>query len=260
MIRVVELYEFVQAESETLFTSSAENVSYDGKVYAATNIKRSATRQDNDIFKNGLDLTFDRKNTYALELMGQSVDIPIILTVRAVEYDIDDEIVNDYIVWKGRLISIEGKENKIVVMCESVFTSLKRAGLRPRYETLCRHEVFDAGCRLNEADYLYEETIVEKIDNHTFRIGTIGTAPDGYYTAGLITFADGSTRLIIKQVGHKITISRGSTEVNVGEPVKLLPGCDKARETCRDKFDNVVNFGGWPFIPTRNPFTGNSIV
>ena len=34
-----------------------------------------------------------------------------------------------------------------------------------------------------------------------------------------------------------------------GTDVKLTPGCDKRRETCRDKFTNIVNFRGFPFIP-----------
>tara|TARA_R110000787_G_scaffold42303_8_gene104003 strand:+ start:2894 stop:6394 length:3501 start_codon:yes stop_codon:yes gene_type:complete len=38
-------------------------------------------------------------------------------------------------------------------------------------------------------------------------------------------------------------------EMQAGDTFNLEPGCNKLRATCRDKFDNIVNFGGWPFIP-----------
>jgi len=42
--------------------------------------------------------------------------------------------------------------------------------------------------------------------------------------------------------------------------VKIYPGCDRVRATCESKFDNLDNFGGFPWIPTKNPFGGSSIV
>ena len=34
-----------------------------------------------------------------------------------------------------------------------------------------------------------------------------------------------------------------------GDQVKLTTGCDKRFETCRDKFDNLINFQGFPDLP-----------
>ncbi|MDW4496809.1 DUF2163 domain-containing protein [Sulfitobacter sp. D35] len=38
-------------------------------------------------------------------------------------------------------------------------------------------------------------------------------------------------------------------EVGVGTQVRLIAGCDKRLETCRLKFDNLLNFRGFPDIP-----------
>lgn len=35
----------------------------------------------------------------------------------------------------------------------------------------------------------------------------------------------------------------------VGDDVRLIAGCDKRAENCRVKFDNLVNFQGFPDIP-----------
>ena len=42
--------------------------------------------------------------------------------------------------------------------------------------------------------------------------------------------------------------------------VTLYPGCTKSRAVCKNKFDNLNNYGGFPWIPTKNPFGGSSIV
>jgi len=42
--------------------------------------------------------------------------------------------------------------------------------------------------------------------------------------------------------------------------VTLYPGCPRDRQTCNDRFNNLENYGGFDWIPSRNPFNGSSIV
>ncbi len=41
----------------------------------------------------------------------------------------------------------------------------------------------------------------------------------------------------------------------IGDDVYIFPGCDKRLATCRDKFDNVRNFRGFPHIPGNDAMT-----
>ncbi len=38
---------------------------------------------------------------------------------------------------------------------------------------------------------------------------------------------------------------------NPGDPFVIYPGCDKTVFSCARKFNNLINFGGFPFIPTE---------
>lgn len=38
-------------------------------------------------------------------------------------------------------------------------------------------------------------------------------------------------------------------DVQVGDVARAYPGCDKRLETCRDRFNNIINFRGEPFVP-----------
>jgi len=40
--------------------------------------------------------------------------------------------------------------------------------------------------------------------------------------------------------------------VALGDQVRLTAGCDKRMQTCRDKFSNIINFQGYPDIPSED--------
>src|SRR3546814_2715916 len=42
-----------------------------------------------------------------------------------------------------------------------------------------------------------------------------------------------------------------------GTAISLYPGCDHRRMTCKDKFNNILNYGGFDWIPTKNPMGGD---
>jgi hypothetical protein len=53
-----------------------------------------------------------------------------------------------------------------------------------------------------------------------------------------------------------VTITLFSFPVGLasGAEVRAYAGCNRTLDECKTRFDNVANFGGMPFIPTKNPF------
>jgi hypothetical protein len=43
--------------------------------------------------------------------------------------------------------------------------------------------------------------------------------------------------------------------LSVGDAVTIYPGCDGSYATCLNKFANLKNFFGFPFMPNKNPFS-----
>ena len=83
--------------------------------------------------------------------------------------------------------------------------------------------------------------------------------PSGYFMGGMIRAPDGSLRFVIHHVGDVLTLSRKHEGLVEDSQVTLYPGCDRTKETCISKFNNLSNFGGFPYIPVKNPFGGSSI-
>jgi hypothetical protein len=77
---------------------------------------------------------------------------------------------------------------------------------------------------------------------------------DYYYYQGelKITGGDnnGQRRMILNLEDGIVTVAWPFTyDVELGDTYELYPGCDKKPETCKDKFNNLANFKGFPYIP-----------
>lgn len=77
---------------------------------------------------------------------------------------------------------------------------------------------------------------------------------DNYFDRALITFLDGENAGISRTV--KTFLSNQFQlelpfpySIQVADKYRIVIGCDKVFATCRDTFDNVVNFRGEPHLP-----------
>lgn len=254
----VELYEFVQGIQRWNYISGADSIIRLGQVYTPMPVKRDRIKQTNDIFKDALKLTFPRDDPFASQFLGFAPEEVTTLTVLRGHYGDPD---NEYIVyWKGRVVGAKATGNEIHVECESVFTSIKRPGLRARFEYGCRRTLYARGCNVNRELYKLTGSVLSISGGITVAVSGAALQPAGYYTGGLLVAPNGATRFLTAHTGDQVTMARPISGLVGGMSVSIYPGCDHLRATCRNKFNNEDNFGGFPFIPTRNPFDGSSII
>jgi len=125
----------------------------------------------------------------------------------------------------------------------------------------CRHLLGDAGCKVDIVNAHYAVSTVTgsaTLGNarDSFLTGLAGNAPDGWYAFGVLTFTSGANAGLSREVKTYGTADGRVTlrlpfpwAVAVGDAFRVTAGCDRTVGTCRAKFDNVVNFGGFPFSP-----------
>lgn len=76
----------------------------------------------------------------------------------------------------------------------------------------------------------------------------------GFFDFGVITFLDGENAgrsMEIRQYtpGQMTLHLPMPYPVQIGDAYMMRAGCDKSLSTCKNKFDNVVNFRGEPYLP-----------
>lgn len=252
----IELYEFIQGTQSWRYVSAVDGVTYLTKYYAPSPVKRDRFKQTTDTFKDGLSLAFPRDDAFASQFLGFAPDLVTTVTVLRGHYG--DPDVEFQVHWKGRVVGAKTSGSEVVVECESVFTSIRRPGLRARYEYTCRHTLYGRGCNVAAAAHEVSGSVLT-LNGLAIDVAAAALMPDGYYTGGMLTAPSGATRFLVNHTGSTLTLSRLLPELVGGTAVKLYPGCDHLTETCFNKFNNLSNFGGFPFIPSTNPFGGSPV-
>jgi len=250
-------------------TSADSDEVYGGEVYVSTAIGRNDIQAKSEMSKANIEVKVSIDNEFGRRWLNKVIDSVVSLNI----FEKTDSNVR--IIWKGRLSSVKPEDAEIILVFESIFTSLRRPGLRKRYQRSCPYVLYGRGCKLNRLDY-QTESVVTSIVGNVVTCPEAASFADGYFTTGILEDQDGNLRFIVSHVGDKITLVRplltlnerfasGGYGLSYGQSYGgvrswLYPGCDRTRQTCNSKFNNLPNFGGFPFIPLKNPFGGGAIV
>lgn len=267
------LYEFTSEDGAYRFIDNPLDVELVTRTWLALDINHTEVKVSNEVSKNSLKVTFPTSDgEFQSQFIGWSPDKAFTFTLFRAHVGEADVVTY----WKGRVSSVQLAEDEITLNCESIFTSLKRAGIRPRFERNCRHSLYSPRCGVLTEDYKVE-TSVSSISGLSLTTEDASSYVDGWFTGGFVLFSNGTTRQIVSHVGNTITINRdakyilesfGSIGYGLGYGlfwggfyVSLFPGCDRTVEMCKNKFNNLPNQGGFKHIPVgKNPFGGTSLV
>lgn len=266
-----ELYRFVEGDNVWTVTSSDEGQVYNSETYTPSTIGRNEVESKNELSRANIEVSVSIDDEIGRRWMREVIDNVVSLTIFAYE---DGDVI---VVWKGRLVTVKPDVNEITLIFESIFTSLRRAGLRKKYQRSCPYVLYGRGCSLNKADWAISGKAVSISTN-----GVVITVPeaaafaDGYFAAGMIEAPDGTLRFITNHTGSALTLIRPLNPLNEafvssgygvnygghygGVAINIYPGCNRTKEICKNRFDNLNNYGGFAFIPLKNPFSGSSIV
>jgi uncharacterized phage protein (TIGR02218 family) len=244
------LYKFVRGSEVNTFTSNNNLISYETEDYLPSPISHRGINQTGQVERVNLDIVFPKSDTFARTQFSPDYNKVTFVTIFRGHSDFPDDI---QVMWKGRVTAYKVGGSSIVLTCENIQTALRRNGLKDVYQRPCRHALYGSGCGLDINDWYTPFTATAVSET----VVTLNTAPstDNFYTGGILKFGD-SLGFILSQVGTTVALLHAMPNLVNGSSIDLAPGCDLRRATCEGKFNNVLNFGGMPYIPSRNPFNG----
>lgn len=159
----------------------------------------------------------------------------------------------------GSVLSPSFKGADCELQCAPITHSLKILFPRLVYQFQCPLALYGLRCGVNKADFATPATLTAATPT-VVSATEFGAQPDGWFTAGWVEDANGFRGYIVDHVGNDLTLmARFPVPLIVGQSVTAYAGCDRTLATCRDKFDNLLNHAGCPFIPVRNPHGGGAI-
>lgn len=128
------------------------------------------------------------------------------------------------------------------------------------YQRYCDADLGDSRCKINLESSTYKGTgtVTAVIDARNIVVSGLGSYAADWFTLGKITFTSGVNDDITYEVkthsvsGSNVNIElwhRPAFNMEVTDTFVIRAGCKKDKATCVSKFNNVINFQGFPFIP-----------
>jgi uncharacterized phage protein (TIGR02218 family) len=164
--------------------------------------------------------------------------------------------------WSGRVLGFKIDGNMAHYTCLPVSTSMQRPGLRRHYQYGCPHLLYGQGagrCNANKAAATITRTVSALFSNAIELPNSWETdsARKLKYANGMIEWTGGGRterRTILDiQSDNRLLLSGPVRNLTVGATVSISLGCNHKMDDCASLHNNIVNFGGQPYIPLKNP-------
>ncbi|MDR1008006.1 MAG: phage BR0599 family protein [Campylobacteraceae bacterium] len=239
----MELYEFTY-NNNTYRYSSGESVTLGGNLYSAQSITR------NEIKKN---FNYDEASITVPQHLEPAPQFRIMNPSSVVGITIMNE--NGIKLFAGKIGSCTYNVDKAEATLKliSIQGILKTQIPNRTYSRSCSFSLFGEGCEVNKNAYKLSLTAFTLNDTKTeLTASALMAKTSGYYTGGYIE-ANGEYDYIKEHTGNKLKLLYPFQ--TAAGTITVYPGCDKIIDTCRAKYNNERNFGGFPYIPAKNPMT-----
>ncbi|SFI38301.1 DUF2163 domain-containing protein [Jannaschia pohangensis] len=127
------------------------------------------------------------------------------------------------------------------------------------YQSRCDAVLGDDRCRKDLGPlFSVEVDVAEVVENTKLSLEPLRDFSPKWFQRGRMVVLTGSAA----GMSERIKFDRGDdtfrlielwasvrADIRAGDRIRIEAGCDKRQETCRLKFDNLINFRGFPSIP-----------
>ena len=246
-----ELYEFTSPSRVYRYTSSNVAFNLNGDIYEPQPIRRNAfagsSQDDSPVVEVEIGVEAEICADFAFGLAENNLSLRIRRT--------HGTVATTATVWEGQVTSISVTGRLATFQVPSRFGyQIVTPVPKVYYQSQCNHVLYDARCTVARAAFTVE-TAVDTAIGVDVDVLSVGGQADQFYKGGVLErVSDGERRLVVSQITTNLVLNFPFRTLNNGDTVRLVAGCDRTVETCRDKFSNIINFGGHPLIPIVNVF------
>lgn len=235
-------------------------------VFKPVSLDRDAINASGSLDKTSITIKLPQDNELALQFRtyppGQVVNVTLW------QMHLNDPDAEALVVWAGRVTAVTRRANIAEFNCEPISTALRRTGLRRNWQIGCPHVLYGTQCKASQAAGTSPDITVSEVNGNVVKLpsGWIPASPAGLtadkYIGGMLRWvtAEGSiffrTILRVDADGpdHNLTLAGPTDGLYAAAPAQVVLGCNHQLSDCAAVHDNLLNFGGQPYIPVKNPF------
>lgn len=136
---------------------------------------------------------------------------------------------------------------------------LLKQDLTQKYSPTCRAELGDAKCQKSLASFTFSATVTSVTNRSKFAASGQAAKTTNYFKYGYVEWTSGNNNGVKMSVdsfttgtGEFVLFTPAPYAIQVGDTFNAVAGCDKIFDTCKNTFNNVVNFRGEHLLPGRD--------
>lgn len=259
--RKVYLYVWQRGEKVWRYTSADRKLVINTQEYTPAPITHPDIEQGSEIVRMNVEVDVPYNHAVARMYRIQAPTDSVVLTISATYIEDPDTEVRPQ--WSGAIVGVSWDLTDLTasITHAPTFTSLQRMGLRGRCQSSCDLVLYGRRCGVSRESFKLV-TVAAAVGVTSLTAPGISLVPDGYYSGGFIEYRPEVgvvERLgITSHVSGTVNLLGRTLGLLPGMAVEVFPGCDHTPgpNGCA-KFNNMPNYGGFPFFARKNPF-GNS--
>jgi hypothetical protein len=239
------------------YTDAEQPINYLGKDYKPIAIDRDALNASGSLDKATMKIRVARNE--AISDLFRIYPPNQVVSLVMYQGHVSDFPQQYLVIWSGRVLSRDVQDNTSELTCEPIATSLRRSGLRRNYQYGCPHALYGNKCNANKtAARVQRNAFAQTAASISFSLNWFAPFQEVNFIGGLaewVNFQSGEReiRTILKiTAGTTLELSGIVRGLANGQTVDLFKGCARTMADC-NLHNNINNFGGQPWIPTKNP-------
>ncbi|MEE8551593.1 MAG: phage BR0599 family protein [Gemmatimonadota bacterium] len=268
----IELFLFQNLESKFAYTSGQEEVAFDGNTYIPRPISRTEPEVQSQQSDRNLVIKMPLNDPFVARYVNTLPASPDSITIfKFHSTDLGTEVVK-FFVGEVAHVAVTGNEAKVNALSSG--RVLAEQIPKQTFRNLCNHVLYDAFCAVDDSQFKMSTSVVaisadslsitvsggsNVILNTGLELSAQLTADPTFFDAGFFRRAGIEHRMVLTSVdngGNSATfgVLLPFETLEVDTVLELFAGCDHQFPTCIAKFANTERYGGFPFIPRKNPF------
>jgi uncharacterized phage protein (TIGR02218 family) len=253
--RPIELYSFAVGAAAYFFTSSEDEIVYAGDTYTAVAVSREGTAQGVDERRRPMVVSVPYDNTFAALYSRVSPSNQASLTILRLQRDETPSPVA-VMIFKGFVKSVTFSDDGLLAKIAAQTRDIAGTHQIPRrtFQNPCGHQLYDANCTVDPTAHKFTGTVTAE-DGETITVSGLGGSGMDFIGGYAKPQSISDFRLVQDQSGDVLTLLRPFNSTLVGQVLEVFEGCDHLLTgDCVLRFDNIVNFGGFAFVPSKDIF------
>jgi hypothetical protein len=252
----IECYAFEGDFGDFFYTSYHSAITVAGIDFTPLPITRSAV-ETNSLVDGGMTMDFTLPFNNLLAKRYAYTISPRELNVTVYRVHEGDDYATDYkIEWfGGGAVEFNTNGDWTTIKTGSKFQTALNGNLSAAYfQRLCNHVLFDDRCKVDADSFKATATVI-KLQGQVITVDNDGFDNSALVGGQMTITRTGEKQAIILNTDNVLRIGMVPVDIVVGDTLDLFRGCNHFRlGDCKNVYNNVVNYGGFDFIPVKNPY------